>query len=420
MNMDATKIPAIRGHIGDTVYYITNLSFGQIKEMVKKVDNELHDATSIKEQIQRSLTSNYTKIRDYILSRDDFFFDSLVLAVYDGEPQWIEVRYEIDDECYYNVGLLVFSGEEKIFPIDGQHRVEGIKAAVSQRPSLSSNTISAIFIGHDNTVNGRERSRRIFSTLNRYVKPVRLGDIIALDEDDIVAIVTRNLLESYPLFINDRIKLTNSKSIPVSDKFAFTSLMTLYSCHLSLFATYISLKNQRKYKQTQIRDYLKVRPSDIEISEFWDYLVGFWNCMRHCFREIENYVNNNSDDAASELRSTVTGGNLFFRPVGLLPFVEAISRISLEKQISYSEIIPCFSGINRTVSEFPWNKVLWNPMSHRMVMRNQSVVKSLLIYMYDNTLLTSRERENLYTKYAAIFGFDTEAEAVDQINTIIL
>ena len=30
----------------------------------------------------------------------------LVLAIYDGDPMWKEVRYEIDDETYYNVGLL--------------------------------------------------------------------------------------------------------------------------------------------------------------------------------------------------------------------------------------------------------------------------------------------------------------------------
>ena len=220
--MKPIRIPAIRGKIGETIYYITNLSFGQIEDMVKRVDNELHNATSIREQIQRSLTSNYTKIRDYIMKRTDFFFDSLVLAVYDGEPQWVEVRYEIDDERFCNVGLLVFSGDEKIFPLDGQHRVEGIKAAVQQQPELRTNTIGVLFIGHSNTTLGRERSRRIFSTLNRYVKPVRLGDIIALDEDDVVAIVTRNLLESYPLFVDNRIKLTNSKSIPSSDKFSFT------------------------------------------------------------------------------------------------------------------------------------------------------------------------------------------------------
>ena len=86
--MDAIKIPAIRGKIGNTIYYSTTLTFKQISSMVKKVDGELHTANSLKEQIQRSLTDNYIKIKDYILNREDRFFDSLVLAVYDGDPMW--------------------------------------------------------------------------------------------------------------------------------------------------------------------------------------------------------------------------------------------------------------------------------------------------------------------------------------------
>ena len=121
------NIPAIKGQIGNTIYYIANLTFSQIATMVSKVDNELHTANSIKEQIQRSLSDNYIKIKDYIIKREDHFFDSLVLAVYDGDPQWREIRYEIDGHAYPNIGLLELNGEEKIFPVDGQHRVEGIK-----------------------------------------------------------------------------------------------------------------------------------------------------------------------------------------------------------------------------------------------------------------------------------------------------
>ena len=121
--MEPIKIPAIRGKIGKTIYYCTTLTFKQVDEMVKPVNDELHTANSLKEQIQRSLTDNYIKIKEYLLNREDRFFDSLVLAVYDGDPMWKEVRYEIDNETYYNVGLLELSGQEKIFPVDGQNRV---------------------------------------------------------------------------------------------------------------------------------------------------------------------------------------------------------------------------------------------------------------------------------------------------------
>lgn len=67
------KIPAIRGSIGHNVYYVTNFTFEQIARLVKKIDNELHTSTSLNDQIQRSLSDNYIKIKQYILSCEDRF-----------------------------------------------------------------------------------------------------------------------------------------------------------------------------------------------------------------------------------------------------------------------------------------------------------------------------------------------------------
>lgn len=395
------------------------MSFRQISSMVKKVDEELHTANSLKEQIQRSLTNNYIKIKNYILNREDRFFDSLVLAVYDGDPLWTEVRFEIENRQYPNIGLLEFSGHEKIFPVDGQHRVEGIRAALEQNEELKNETISVMLIGHQNTTEGREKSRRIFSTLNRYVKPVRLGDIIALDEDDIVAIVTRDLLETYPLFMGERIKASNNKSIPQTDKKAFTSLITLYECHLSLYKSFISKKNQHHYGKSQIKDMLKSRPSDDIIAEFNQYLVDFWDCMNSTFEEIEVYINNNSDNPAAELRSTENGGNLFFRPIGLFPFVEAIARILLATNKSFDEIISGYVNLKRNVHSDMWDMILWNPINRRMIMRNQSLVYYLLIKIMDDSILTERENTNMISKYATIFNIEL-SEARRRIATIRL
>ena len=417
--MEAIKIPAIRGKIGNTVFYCTTLTFKQISTMVKKVDGELHTANSLKEQIQRSLTDNYIKIKDYILKREDRFFDSLVLAIYDGDPMWKEVRFEIDNEAYYNVGLLELTGQEKIFPVDGQHRVEGIRAALQVNQELGSETISVMLIGHQNTPEGREKSRRIFSTLNRYVKPVRLGDIIALDEDDSVAIVTRELLETYPLFTGNRVKVSNSKSMPQSDKEAFTSLMTLYECHLAIYRTYICQKEHKNFNKTQIKEKLKYRPTDEILNEFNQLLMGFWESMRLTFEEIGVYINNNSNNPAEELRSKENGGNLFFRPIGLLPFVEAVSRISLATNNSFDEVIAMYANLNRNVHSDLWDMILWNPMTKKMIMRNQPLVNYLLIKMIDVEVLTDREKTSMISKYATIFNIDLD-EAKRRIEAITL
>jgi len=409
------KIPAIKGKIGETIYYIANLTFQQINQLVKRVDSELHTSTSLKEEIQRSLSDNYIKIKQYILNRKDHFFNSLVLAVYDGQPIWTEIRYELEDEWFHNVGVLHFNGEEKIFPVDGQHRVEGIKAALSEKPEIGSETISVILIGHSNTTEGMEKSRRIFSTLNRYAKPVRLGDIIALDEDDVVAITTRILLENFPLFMGDRIKASNSKSIPVSDKKCFTTLMTLYGCNVELLKYY---KFNGNISSGKLKDYLRVRPDDETISGFYNFLSEFWDNFKNCFPEIGDYIENTSQNAAESYRDTVNGGNIFFRPISLYPFISAISTLAIrESEHNVIRVMEQFREVERTVSAEPWNKVIWNPTTNKMVMRNQALVKYLFMYMYSHDILTNKEKRTLQAKYAVVHNISID-DAVERLNHI--
>ena len=172
-------IPAIRGYIGTTVYYIANMTFKDVARLVnRRNSDELYKSRPLREALQRSLTDNYIKIKEYILNHKDHFFNAMVLAVYGGNPMWEEVRYEIGDTIYENVGLLKLDGEEQIFPIDGQHRLEGIKKALQESDKYANDTIPIILIGHECSPEGMAKSRRIFSILNRYAKPVRKGDIM--------------------------------------------------------------------------------------------------------------------------------------------------------------------------------------------------------------------------------------------------
>lgn len=400
------KIPAIRGKIGDTVYYTANLTFQQVNQLVKKVDQELHSSTSLREEIQRSLSDNYIKIKQYILNDPEHFFNALVLAVYDGQPVWTEIRYELEDEWYHNVGVLHFSGEEHIFPVDGQHRVEGIKAALQERPELASETISVILIGHSTTSAGMRKSRKIFSTLNRYAKPVRLGDIIALDEDDIVAIATREMLENYPLFQGDRMKATNTKSIPTNDKSSFTSLITLYECHLELFQLYFYGTTVTTNK---VQQFLKKRPDDNTITLFISYLTEFWDTFLSSFAELREYLNGEIVNAAKDYRDIQNGGNIIFRPVSLLQMVKAIAYIkTVNNDISVLDILSRYNVIDRNLSNGLWTNIIWNANSQKMIVNNQVLLKYLFVYIYDKEILRQKHIEEFYQRYAFVKNINTD------------
>lgn len=414
------NIPAIKGKIGNTVFYSANLTMGHIANLVVPVDKELYTAKSLRDQLQRSLNDNYLRIKEYIISHSDRFFNALVLAVYDGDPMWTEIRYELDEEHYSNVGILSFSGKEKIFPVDGQHRVEGIKAALKENPSLEGEELCVMLIGHSETPEGKKKSRRIFSTLNRYAKPVKLGDIIALDEDDIVAITTRYQLESNPLFVEDRVKATNSIAISVSDKRSFTSLIALYKCNLELFKCFYKRRRGVILTPSKFKDYLKNRPTDEEINAFNDYLAAFWTHFSEVFPEIGTYIADYRVNAAESFRSNENGGNILFRPVSLTPLIDCIVTIALNKNIEQLDIVlDSYSNIERTVSASLWEWIIWDPIKHQMITRTGGLVKYMMISMYDSSILKPKEREKLIEDFQSIFEIE-RAEAEDRISNLKL
>ena len=407
--MDAINIPAIRGILGDIVYYTSSFTFKQIAERVQKVNDELHTSTSLKDQLQRSLTKNYESITNYILSQKEHFFNALVLAVYDGEPVWNEIEIGFKGKDYYNMGFLMLNGKEKIFPVDGQHRVEGIKDAIKENPELEDETISVILIGHQKSKEGMERTRRIFSTLNRYAKPVSTGDIIALDEDDTVAIVTRNMLESFPLFMNDRISdEKKTKAIAEKDTTSFTSLIKLYDTNREIYKYYTSFRDEvkRLHTKTRVADFLKFRPEQKEIDDFEKYLTDFWTLFGDTFDGMHDYLTSTSNCPAAKMRNRENGGLLYFRPIALPQLVISILETCFRTKMSLRASMVAYSKLEMCISKEPWINVLWDSERHTMIMANATLVHLLLMYMFDASILKNTELQGLKKRYAKVLNVE--------------
>ena len=297
------KIPALRGKIGDWTYYVATLTFKQVNEYVSKVDEELHQSKVLQDLIQRSITNNFISIKKYILNQPEMFFNSLVLAVYNEYPEWQEIEVKYDEVETYKIGLLNFPGTHKIFPVDGQHRVEGIKAALKEDSTKENNEISVIFVGHSEDSQLKKRTRRLFTTLNRYAKPVSTRDIIALDEDDTAAILTRRLIERFELFRDDRIVDVKSKAIPNTNKAAFTSIITLYQTNLEVCKYKYSKTSGKKPTKKNIDEFLKFRPESETLTAFYSTLLDFWNVFRDNLQVIDDFLN---QEIVNNIRNSVT------------------------------------------------------------------------------------------------------------------
>ena len=166
------------------------------------------------------------------------FFNSLVVAVYDGEPNWhalMNVRNRRSDpllkdlqpEIMESVGFLTLRGDEELFALDGQHRLSGIKQVVDEgnAPAIE-DQVAVILVAHQKTPDGLVRTRRLFTTLNKTARKVSTGDTIALDEDDVMAICVRHLIEQTDLFGGTRIAVVAANNIPSGNIDCLTTIGT--------------------------------------------------------------------------------------------------------------------------------------------------------------------------------------------------
>lgn len=415
---------AFREKSGNWIYYLTWLTYKEVSLYVKKVDKELHQSNSLNNMIQRSLTDNVKRIATYIERQPEHFFNALVLAVYDGDPQWREIELEYDNEEKYNLGILELSGEEKIFPVDGQHRVEGIKEVLQRNNNgkFDDETIPVIFIGHKNTTQGMQRTRRLFSTLNRYAKPVTLNDIIALDEDDIIAIATRHLIETNELFHEERLNNHKQKAIPDNDKVAFTNIISLYECNTELLKYFLKDKqvlfDGRELRgKRKIDEYCRVRPAEEDINAFLCFVDQYWSSFSENLDVIKKYLATKIDEQPALIYRNKNGGNLLFRPIGQRPFV--LCALGLYDRTKNMRItMQTMNNINFEIDSELWKFIVWNPINKKMITSSNGTLIEYLLKYFAGVELTSKEFLKMKEDFRSMKGDEhlTDDEICEMLN----
>ncbi len=412
------KVAAIRGKIGIWTYYVTAMRFEDIAKYVVPITKEISNNKNFSDMLQRAITDNVEGIKDYILNQNERFFNALVLAIYDGNPEWFELEVEIEDYRTYSVGVLEFSGNETIFPVDGQHRVEGIKKAIKENSELINEKVPVIMIGHENSAVGKQRTRRLFSTLNRRARKVNDNELIALDEDDVVAVATREIIENNKLFFGDRLINFANKNIPSSNHIAFTSIIELYQCNKIIFDYLTTLKGLKKKDKEQL---LLYRPSNETTNEYVNQINMFWDTMQREIPSLKQYVETTIDDIDVLNNRSEKGGNLLFRPIALTQFVIALCEYMMYKKCDIKSAVIDFNKIPLTIQKQPWINVIWtndNKINGRI---RKKEIKNLMLYCVDSTLINEKDKNSLLDYLASCYGKDAleESELKDMINNAL-
>lgn len=321
-------VPSLRGVLGDWVYYSALLKVQHISERIKS-SHQIREAKALEDYLQRSLKPRVEKIAQYLNRRDSRFFNSIIVGIFHGLPQWAEfdlvavtrkLAIKESSDLKESHGLLMFTGNEKMFAIDGQHRVEGIKQAYKNNPKrIREDQYPVIFVAHLDTSAGKVRTRRLFCDINKNAVAVSEGDKVVIDEDDLSAIVTRRLYANYLPFKNGReIAVSERKEVLDQDgKERFTSLLAVYTVCKRL------KKLHKKPRGTLESAFENVNAFQDIVAEFLDFAIRYERSLRRYFQQKNTTLR-------AERRNN---RNLFFRPVGLEVLARLYAHFSAKNRL---------------------------------------------------------------------------------------
>jgi len=381
-------VPALTGKFGNWRYYQLILkvkelvsNFGSEEKpdyRVKAVEEveEIYSKSSVSKWLQRAFDPRrLDPIKNYILKQPDKYLNNLTLAIFGGSPKWFSMNLfgKVDFKSKDNfqdiekkIGFIELKGTETLFVLDGQHRLKGLRKAYQENPSkIQDEEIVCTLIIHIATSEGRIRTRRLFSTVNRQAKPVSTGENILLDEDDASAIIVRELIENYKHFKSKEIiALAKSGNITKGDYSKFSTVMTLSDINDTL------IEHDKIYPKIG-KTILKIRPLDKDIKTQTKRVFDYWDKFFLLFPSALKFIN---DTEENRVKYREDGGNFILRPIAQIAIIEVI--IACEEE---SVNLRKFKKLPLDLNDKFWHYILWDPYKNNMLF-NRGLVRNYIKY----------------------------------------
>ena len=367
-----TYIPAFKAKVGDWNYYICQMKYAEVARAVNFAF-ELGANRDLSSLIQRGLHRRTEEIVQYLQTSETRFLGSLIVATWGGEPEYIGLRMDDPEGMLSGLdrefGVLTLDGTHSFFALDGQHRLKAIKDAVKKKPSLGSDDICVLLVTHHDTPEGRERTQRLFTNINRTAKTTTSAENIALDVDDAFAILTRRLLEDHAfLGTPKRVRVFTKaptdagqftlapKQVPNTEPAAWTSITVLYE-----------LVKQLCFDSPKSIRTLTVRPTDELLDETYQRVENRMDTLLAACGDLRTRLEN--AESARDVRypkGIEATGHAFMRPVVQQEVVKVLAHVVSQGLLSWDDALNGLSSLDWEIGQAPWTSV-FNPATKKMI-----------------------------------------------------
>lgn len=373
-------LACLRGQIGYWTYYSTVIKVKDLvfnNRIITVSESEELYTNNINRVLQREIKENRIKnISNYFSKNEERFFNNLVVAIHKGNPKWtdidlfekISVNGSLINQQDINFleskfGILSLAGDEEIFALDGQHRLKGIRKSYEDNPELEDLEIPVTFVLHNQE--RVEKTRRLFTVLNKYAEKPRGAELIIIDEDDAASINTRRLVNEHLILSKDK-ALSSSKTgaIANSDNSSFTTLVTLHKINKILYS--------------KPNPFYTKRPTNVVLEELYSKSSLFWDTFFEIFPEIIEYIDGNLNVEIEDMRinrDDETGGSLLLRPVGQELIANAFINFIPDEINLFKQKI---RNIDFNLSGSTWKYIYWND---KMLGKEIKLKNNLLLYI---------------------------------------
>lgn len=397
---------AMKARLGDTDYYILSMKAQElVKSVVIQTEREGWTNLTVEERYQRDLNYNRVKnqIAPYFANDDTRFFGAVIVTAENfGEEVSFEPLSEIAKRGLPNLygaaassmGFLTFHGGEVLIPLDGQHRLKAIQFAISgidergrkieaiDNPcaELANEDVTVILVPYE-----LDRARRIFTRVNRYAKPTTTGQRLVTDDDDILAVLSREVAN---YIIGARLVKFTNNTLNKQD-IHFTTLAIIYSCNEQIIVDNFPKKpdkNKLPTSETQrlYRD---------KISRTWESLV----------EKIDVFADALSDttSAGDDNRREIRENNLLGKPVAQECLVRVFVRLTNPStNLTVDEACKRLNALPWAITHENiaiWDRVLWTGGTDgRIVTNRRNLATELIAYLAGEKMAQTKREELLH------------------------
>ncbi len=338
------------------------MKYGEVARQVNFA-YELGANEELGQLIQRGISARTKGITDYLIKSPHRFLGSLVVAAWGGEPEYTRLSMDDPDGMLNGLdrefGVLTFDGTQQYFALDGQHRLKAIKDAIKVKPEIGKEDICVLLVTHYDTGEGRLRTRRLFTNINRNAKVTGAAENIALEEDDAFAVLTRRLLEDHEfLKQSGRVRVILSQGMEGELKLASGSVPKTDATALTTFTVLYDMIHSLAWDQPTILHDQTRRPSDSVLDEAYAVVSERLDQLLVACGNVRERLE--ACSSARELRAPKDSegtGHPFMRPVIQKAIARVACHLMVQNSLNWNTFLERLSKLPWQLSETPWTAV---------------------------------------------------------------